>query len=412
MSKLLKALTPTPTGWSNNTHYCKWNGVVCDQSTGVVAIKLPSSSLTGTLPTYLNYLYSLTHIDHRNNSLTGPLPCLCNLESLETVYLGHNNFTYVRECSLQMLRNIKTFNLSNNLNLLIWEFPMTKLSDSTVLHTLDFEATNMKGILPSDMFDWFPYLRTCYLSHNKITGDLPVSLEQSGVKYLRLNDRKKTYGFSGTIDVISSMGNLSQAWLQNNAFTGPIPNMSNCTHLFDLQLQSNFLIGLVPPSLLSLSSLKSISLGHNNLQGPIPEFQKGVKATWDGNNFCRSDAGPCDPQVMILFEIFEAFEPLGLFSSKGNNACTGELSDWTSTEAWIRCQRGKIVSIDLRNRLSSGSISPAFSKLSSLVNLTLANNNLTGSIPQSLTTLPQIHLLDISDNICLDKFLNFRPTLS
>ncbi|RHN47252.1 putative leucine-rich repeat-containing, plant-type [Medicago truncatula] len=39
MSQLLKALTPTPSGWSNNTHHCNWTGIVC-QSSQVVAIKL------------------------------------------------------------------------------------------------------------------------------------------------------------------------------------------------------------------------------------------------------------------------------------------------------------------------------------------------------------------------------------
>ncbi|MCI64231.1 putative receptor protein kinase TMK1-like, partial [Trifolium medium] len=54
MSDLLKALTPTPTGWSNDTHHCKWKGISCDSSQSVTSIKLPSSSLTGTLPPYLN----------------------------------------------------------------------------------------------------------------------------------------------------------------------------------------------------------------------------------------------------------------------------------------------------------------------------------------------------------------------
>ncbi|RHN47254.1 putative non-specific serine/threonine protein kinase [Medicago truncatula] len=183
---------------------------------------------------------------------------------------------------------------------------------------------------------------------------------------------------------------LSQAWLNNNAFTGTIPNMSNSTHLFDLQLHSNGLIGLVPSSLFSLPSLTNISLDNNNLEGPIPMFHKRVKATWESNNFCRSNVGPCDPQVMVMLEIFAALGHPEFSRIKGNDVCTDGV--------FLRCRRGKIVSVDFRGQYLNGAISPAFSNLTSLVNLTLTNNNFTGSIPKSLTTLPQLQLLDVSRN--------------
>jgi hypothetical protein len=43
MSDLLKALKPTPRGWSNNTHHCKLKGISCNSTTQVVtSIILPS----------------------------------------------------------------------------------------------------------------------------------------------------------------------------------------------------------------------------------------------------------------------------------------------------------------------------------------------------------------------------------
>lgn len=96
MSDLLKALTPTPSSWSYKTRYCEWNGVVC-QYIRVVAIRLPSSSLAGTLSPYIALLTNLTNIDLHNNSLTGPFPDFSELSALETVYLGPNNFTSIPE---------------------------------------------------------------------------------------------------------------------------------------------------------------------------------------------------------------------------------------------------------------------------------------------------------------------------
>jgi hypothetical protein len=184
--------------------------------------------------------------------------------------------------------------------------------------------------------------------------------------------------------------------------------MSNCTNLSDLQLHSNALTGLIPPSLLTLPSLSIISLGDNLLQGRIPVFQKGVKATLEPNSFCRSDGGPCDPQIMILLEIFEAvWSPV--FSDRppvtGNDACNQTpislyraIDRVLDGKLMIRCQREKIVSFEIWNFGLTGTISPAFSKLTSLVNLTLADNNLNGSIPDSLKTLPLLQLLDVSNN--------------
>jgi hypothetical protein len=287
------------------------------------------------------------------------------------------------------------------MNLSHWGFPTNYLPYSGVLHTLDFEATNMIGsFLDPDIFDKYPNLHTFIIANNKMEGVLPQSLGKYGVRYLHLNDN----GFSGTIDIISTMTNLSQAWLHHNNFNGQIPNMSKCTNLFDLQLQSNSLTGLVPPSLISLPSLKIIFLEQNGLQGPLPEFRKGVNATLETNNFCRSDVGPCDSQVTILYEIFEALGSPRYLATQGNNACTGgQWLEMMPDRVQIKCERGKIVSfmicyVNTLHDGGSGIISPKFSNLTSLVKLTLIGNNLTGPIPQSLATLPQLQLLDVSNN--------------
>ncbi|MCH81607.1 putative receptor protein kinase TMK1-like [Trifolium medium] len=400
MSELLKALTPTPMGWSNKTHYCTWKGISCDSSQAVTSIMLPSSSLTGTLPPNINSLTNLTHIDLHNNSLNGPLPYFSDLDLLQTVSLGHNNFTSYPYRCIQYLPHLRTLNLSNNLNLSNWVFPMDDLNYSEYLETIDLEATNMIGELRSEMFVSFPNLHTFIISYNQINGNLPESLGKLAVSILRLNDQGGS-GFQGTINVISSMGNLSQGWLHNNSLTGQIPNMSNCTNLFDLQLHSNSLTGLIPPSLLALPSLSIISLGDNWLQGPKPEFHKGVKATFEPNYFCQSNVGPCDPQIMILLEIFEAFRSPYLFPPpiSGNNACTiSSMRLSNGGGLMIRCQREKIVSFEILKFNFTGTISPAFSNLTSLVNLTLAGNSLNGSIPLSLTTLPQLQVFDVSNN--------------
>jgi hypothetical protein len=145
-------------------------------------------------------------------------------------------------------------------------------------------------------------------------------------------------------------------------------------------------------------------LEQNGLQGPLPEFRKGVNATLETNNFCRSDVGPCDSQVTILYEIFEALGSPQYLATQGNNVCTGgQWLEMMPDRVQIKCERGKIVSfmicyVNTLHDGGSGIISPKFSNLTSLVKLTLIGNNLTGPIPQSLATLPQLQLLDVSNN--------------
>ena len=128
---------------------------------------------------------------------------------------------------------------------------------------------------------------------------------------------------------------------------------------------------------MSISSLKNVSLDNNELQGPYPKFPSGTKVTLDGiNSFCLTTPGlACDPQVTTLLEIAAALEyPIKLASSwSGNNAC----NQWTSV---ICDSQGTIITVNFGKLGFVGTISPAFTKLTSLRNLYLNDNSLTGSI--------------------------------
>lgn len=83
-----------------------------------------------------------------------------------------------------------------------------------------------------DIFDHFPSLRNVRLSYNNITGSLPLG--KSGIQKLWINNQAT--GLSGWINVIASMSQLTDAWLHVNKFTGPIPDISRCKNLVDIQL--------------------------------------------------------------------------------------------------------------------------------------------------------------------------------
>ncbi|GMH20264.1 hypothetical protein Nepgr_022105 [Nepenthes gracilis] len=389
MTKLSAALSPTPAGWSG-TAFCKWSGVVCDGSGLVTSITLSSKSLSGTIPSSLNSLSQLTLLSLQNNSFSGPIPTLANLTLLREVYLDFNSFTSVPDGAFAGLSSLQTLSLSGNLNLSPWPFP-SELTQSPSLVTFYASNANLVGSVP-DIFGSFPNLQNLRLSYNNLTGSLPSSLGGSEVQNLWLNNQAT--GLSGQLDVLATMTQLAQVWLHSNAFTGAIPDLSNCTGIFDLQLRDNQLTGPVPTSLTSLSNLRNISLQNNKLQGPLPVFNKAVKVELGTtNSFCLSTPGPCNSQVSTLLKVAGALRyPMKLAESwEGNDAC----NRWT----FITCDSSeKVIAVNFAKQHFAGAISPAFSNLTSLRNLYLNDNNLTGAIPESLTTLSHLQTLDVSYN--------------
>ncbi|KAJ9697420.1 hypothetical protein PVL29_009302 [Vitis rotundifolia] len=404
MTKLAAALSPTPSGWSGTNH-CKWSGVKCDAIGQVVSINLASRSLSGVLPSDINQLPQLQALSLQKNQLSGPLPSLSNLTSLQSVFLDNNNFSSVPPEFLLGLNNLQTFSIRENPSLQPWRIP-EHLSESTSLASLLASNANIFGTIP-DIFGSFPNLQSVRLSYNNLTGPLPPSFGGSGIQNLWLNNQK--VGLSGRLDVLGAMVQLSQAWLHANAFSGPIPDLSNSSAIFDLQLRDNQLTGVLLPSLFSHPRLVNISLQNNKLQGPYPNFSKTVEVTLGStNNFCNPQPGPCDPQVTALLEVAKALGyPMLLAQSwEGNDACKG----WS----FISCDaQGKNVTIvNFGKQEWSGSISPAFANLTSLRNLLLNDNDLSGTLPASLTSLKELRILDISNNNLSGSLPHFPSTVT
>lgn len=190
------------------------------------------------------------------------------------------------------------------------------------------------------------------------------------------------------------MTQLAQVWLHQNQLSGPIPDLSKCTNIFDLQLRDNLLAGVVPSSVMNLPKLVNISLSNNNLQGPLPVFGPNVKVELGTTNgFCRDKPGPCDPQVTALLSVAEGLGYPDKLSHDwtGNDAC----SPWS----FITCDGKKnVIVVNLGKQGFSGTISPSFANLTSLRSLFLNDNNLTGVIPTSLTNLTQLEIIDLSNN--------------
>lgn len=401
MAALKKSLNPPDQlSWSDPDP-CKWDRVVCS-GTRVTRIQIGHQNLQGTLPQELASLSLLERLELQWNNISGPLPSLKGLGSLQVLMLSNNHFTSIPSDFFEGMSSLLSVEIDNN-PFSSWEIP-DSLRNASTLTNFSANSANISGKIPSFFGpDAFPGLTNLHLALNNLEGEIPASFSGSQIESLWLNGQK----FSGGIDVLQNMTFLKEVWLHGNGFSGPLPEFSGLKNLETLSLRDNSFTGIVPISLVNLESLKVVNLTNNLFQGPMPKFKDSVAVdmTAGTNSFCLPQPGDCDSRVDILLSIVKLMGYPRKFSEnwKGNDPC----ADWFG----INCNKGNVTIVNFENMGLVGTISPAFALLKSLQRLVLANNNLTGTIPQELATLPALAEFDVSNNHLYGKVPPFRSNM-
>lgn len=197
-----------------------------------------------------------------SNSLRGELPrSLGSLSNLRELLLHHNQLVGEIPGSLGGLRCLETLDLSNNQ--FSGEMP-SQLARATRLVYLNVSSNRLSGRLPDAIGHNLTRLEALHVNHNSFTGLIP-----------------------------ESFGNLAKV---------EVFNASNC-----------WLTGDLPSSLVKLTSLRVLFLGHNRLTGRLDvlaplcfsesihdTFPCGLRETGqlrevyaNDNNFDVSDVHPC-----------------------------------------------------------------------------------------------------------------------
>ncbi|KAJ0038334.1 hypothetical protein Pint_22482 [Pistacia integerrima] len=401
---------PPNLGWTD-PNPCKWEHVACSDNR-VTKIQIGSQSLKGTLPPDLRNLTSLTVLEVMKNELSGPIPSLAGLSSLQEVLFNDNNFTYFPPDFFSGLTSLQTISLDYN-SFEVWEIPVS-LTNATTLQKFSANGANVTGTIPGFLGgDVFPGLKSLNLAMNNLHGQLPESFAGSAIETLWLNGQNSDTKLNGSVSLLQNMTSLTQVWLHMNQFTGPLPDLSGLTGLKDFSLRDNQLTGIVPSSLVNLPGLSTVNLTNNLLQGPTPKFDTSkirVDMRTGSNSFCLDDPGfPCASQVNILLSIAESVGYPVVFAQswKGNNPCD-------ASQIWkgISCDSGgSITVVNFQNLGLTGTISSNFSQLTSLRHLLLSGNSLTGTIPTELTTLSKLEKLDVSNNHIFGKVPKFRQNV-
>jgi Leucine-rich repeat (LRR) protein len=231
-------------------------------------LRIGSNLLKGPLPTEIGRLVNLKHLSAESNQLTGQLPDLNYLTRLSNVWLDNNQFSGTLPRSWgTFLDSLKELHLSKNR--LTGRVP-PELSARKGLKSLHLDSNHLNGTLSEDLFQRMSALEILNLQHNQISGSIPTSVGYLfGLHTLEMNGNR----FSGSLPLnvlLSSLGGLRIVHLQDNNFTGPLPDFGLFPDLEEFWAFKNHFQGAIPESIGTCTSLETLYLEHNGLSGPFP----------------------------------------------------------------------------------------------------------------------------------------------
>ncbi|KAL5557942.1 hypothetical protein UlMin_034153 [Ulmus minor] len=189
-------------------------------------------------------------------------------------------------------------------------------------------------------------------------------------------------GYSGSLGSTSwNLPYLQTLDITENSFHGPIPgSISGLTGLRRLCLSKNSLTGSVPDSLGSLSLLEELYLDGNSLRASIPSSFNGLvslkRLELQRNNFSGKI-----PDLSSLKTLY--------FLDASDNQITGEVPETFPSS---------LVELSLRNNNLYGKIPKTFGDLKFLQVLDLSHNTLSGAVSSILFDHPSLEQLTLSHN--------------
>ncbi|MGZ8852716.1 MAG: leucine-rich repeat domain-containing protein, partial [Thermoanaerobaculia bacterium] len=315
--------------------------------------------------------------------------------------LGFNNLRGQIPAAIADLTNLEQLNLA--VGELSGPIP-PELGQLTKLQVLQLVGNQLSGAIPPQLGSLLK-LEDLELDSNQLSGPIPPELG-----HLPLLQRMSLSSnpLTGTIpNDFAQLVSLTQLDIAHTGLSGPLPPaIGGMTQLVSLNLSNNAITGPLPAELGQLRNLEELDLSENQIGGAIPD-QLGnllsIRDLWlPGNRF----SGPIPASLFGLTRL----ERISL----ARNQLTGSIADFTRLATLIELSLNEnaftgtipaaittltsLQELDLAQNQFTGSIPADFDRLKSLVVLDLGTNKLTGSIPASLGSLPALEYLGLYDN--------------
>ena len=423
--------------------------------TALTNLSLSENELTGAIPD-LSGSVNLTHLYLQRNRLTGAIPDLSRLTALQVLYLQGNRLTGAIPGSLGSLTAMQDLTLSQNQ--LTGSIP--NLSRLTGLRWLYLNQNQLTGSIPD--LSRLTRLQELSLWGNQLTGAIPDSLDSlTSLQVLTLNNNLLT----GAVPNFSSLNQLGRTRFANNALTGCVPhvwrdllavaesrpgvpaqdfiavdanndgdtddvgdvpglNLPFCMlsglTLSGLDLDPAFAFGTMTYTAASTAASTTVtatryeSTDRLSVRKGATSYSAGDAIPLDvGSTLLEIDVMPTDTRLLKQTHTVDVFRAgsaqtdrealLALYNSAGG-------SGWTTSDGWDSAQTldmwhgvtldgdGRVVGLALAGNNLSGTVPASLSTLTKLTLLDLSYNGLSGAIPPGLRGLSQLTTLDLSAN--------------
>ncbi|KAK1549600.1 hypothetical protein Q3G72_004557 [Acer saccharum] len=228
------------------------------------AVDLSHNNFTGVFPDWLlENNTQLLHLVLLNNSLTGPLlmPIHSHL-NLMTLDISINFFNgHIPAEVGAYLPGLTILNMSKNA--FEGNIP-SSIGDMNSLGSLDLSNNHLSGEIPEHLAEGCFSLRLLVLSNNSFQGQIfSANFNLTNLLSLQLDGNN----FSGKIpDSLSNTSFIIGLYLSDNQLSGMIPSwLGNMSSLRDIIMPNNQLEGPIPPEFCHLKYLEVLNLAGNSI---------------------------------------------------------------------------------------------------------------------------------------------------
>ncbi|KAB2006266.1 hypothetical protein ES319_D11G332400v1 [Gossypium barbadense] len=271
-------------------------------STRLVRISLLGNRLTGSIPVELTNLRNLTFLILDNNGLSGTLPeALGNLSKIERLHLSSNYFTGKIPETFASLTSLKEFRISDN---------------------------NFSGQIPDFIFRNWTNLEQIYMEGSGLSGPIPsINATLENLEYIIISDLNGANTTFSQLVIDATLPKLDRFMLRSCNLIGEIPaSFGTFTSIKILDLSFNRLSGKIPDELSNLD-FDNMFLNGNNFNGSVPQWILDTREKVDlsYNNFTNTGVSDCRLNSVNLFSSIARVNNTGIVPClRSLISCTSE----------------------------------------------------------------------------------------
>ncbi|KAF7149142.1 hypothetical protein RHSIM_Rhsim03G0184700 [Rhododendron simsii] len=366
---------------------------------GLWDMDLSGTGISDSVPQWFWNLSSrISYLNLSHNQIQGKIPKIPKLDdTYPMIYLSSNQLSGPLP---RLSSNVTELDLSNNLfSGEISIFLCERKDEPNRLKILHLGGNLLSGEIPDCWENW-PNLEVIKLGDNHLSGNIPSSLGfLRRLKSLHLRNNS----LSGEVPLgLENCTQLVTIDLSLNLIVGSFPTWlgRSLPNLMILSLRSNYFDGRIPSELCHLSSLQILDLANNSFSGPIPQCLKNLTAMvmkQDSSHqiYYSTNYGEFLENAFVVTKgrEFQYNTILRLLTSMdlSVNNISGEIPEEITSLLGLR-------SLNLSGNHLMGVIPKEIGNMELLESLDLSRNKLSGELPQSMSDLTFLSFLNVSYN--------------